>query len=68
MIFRNDVRQHYYVEELWKYMAIGKRENKYIVNGPKYMLTNVECMIKDCLGRTDFSEYILYFKEFFVMW
>ena len=23
---------------------------KYIVKGPKYMLTNIECMIKDYLG------------------
>ena len=33
---------------------------KYIAKGPKYMLTNTECMIK-------FLEHILYFKEFFVM-
>ena len=26
---------------------------KYNVRGPKYMLTNIECMIKDYLGQTN---------------
>ena len=46
-----------------KCVVIGKRENKrgnrlevpckYIVKGPKFMVTNIECMIKDYLGRTN---------------
>lgn len=32
-----------------------KKRKQIYCNGPKYMLTNVECMIKDCLGRTDFQ-------------
>ena len=32
------------------------------------MHTIIECMIKDYLGRTNCLEYILYFKESFVMW
>ena len=40
--------------------VIKKRESKrgktakYIIKGPKYMLANIECMIKDYLGRRSY--------------
>lgn len=35
-------------------------KSQYIAKGPKYMLANIECMIKEYLGPT--IEYMLYFK------
>ena len=49
-------------------LVLKKRENKrgnglkvpckYIVSGPKYMLTNIECLIKDYLKRINFRVYV----------
>ena len=51
-------------------VVVGKKENrrgnglevpcKYIVKGPKYMLTNIECMIKDYLGEEIVRVYIVF--------
>ena len=56
---RNIEHQQYCLEETGMRGFPKKRKKcgnglkvscKYIVKGPKYMLTNIECMIKDYLG------------------
>ena len=40
---------------------------KYIIKGPKSMITNIECMIKEWFRVNKLLEFILSFTYFFVM-